>query len=73
MEDYRSNYKGNVFGIKRMGGFFAVEETNLFGDLTKNNLIMKDRLTYSYNGNHKYCVEIMKEACEKLCWVIYQI
>lgn len=42
MEDYRSNYKGNVFGIKRMGGFFAVEETNLFGDLTKNNLIMKD-------------------------------
>ena len=35
MDDYRSNYKGKVFGIKRIGGFFAVEEANLFGDLTR--------------------------------------
>ena len=26
---------------------------------------MKDRLTYSYNGNHNYCVEVMKEACDE--------
>ena len=65
MEDYRSNYKGKVFGIKRMEGFFAVEEANLFGDLSKYDFIMKDKLTYSYNGNHNYCVEIMKEACEE--------
>ena len=63
MEDYRSNYKGKVFGIKRIGGFFAVEEADLFGDLSKYDFIMKDRLTYSYNGNHNYCAEIMKEAC----------
>ena len=45
MEDYRSNYKGKVFGIKRIGGFFAVEEANLFGDLSKYDFLMKDRLT----------------------------
>ena len=65
MEDYRSNYKGKVFGIKRIGGFFAVEEANLFGDLSKYDFIMKDRLTYSYNGNHNYCAEVMKEACDE--------
>ena len=65
MDDNRSNYKGKIFGIKRIGGFFAVEEANLFGDLSKYDFIMKDRLTYSYNGNHNYCVEVMKEACDE--------
>lgn len=54
MDDYRSNYKGKIFGVKRIQNFFAVEETNVFGDLTKYDFILKDSCIYSNNGNYTY-------------------
>ena len=63
MDDYRSNYKGKIFGVKRIQNFFAVEEANVFGDLTKYDFILKDSCIYSYNGNHTYQAVVMTEAC----------
>ena len=65
MDDYRSNYKGKVFGVKRIQNFFAVEEANVFGDLTKYDFLLKDSCIYSYNGNHTYQAVVMTEACDE--------
>lgn len=65
MDEYRSNYKGKVFGVKRIQNFFAVEEANVFGDLTKYDFLLKDSCIYSYNGNHTYQAVIMAEACKE--------
>lgn len=59
MEDYRSNYKGKVFGIKKIGGFFAVEEADLFGDLSKYDFIMKDKLIYRGDGSFDISLKIL--------------
>lgn len=65
MDEYRSDYKGKIFGVKRIQNFFAVEEANVFGDLTKYDFLLKDSCIYSYNGNHTYQAVIMTEACEE--------
>lgn len=65
MDDYRSNYNGKIFGVKRIHNFFAVEEANAYGDLTKYDFILKDSCIYSYNGNHTYQAVVMTEACNE--------
>lgn len=65
MDEYRSDYKGKIFGVKRIQNFFAVEEANVFGDLTKYDFLLKDSCIYSYNGNHTYQALIMTEACNE--------
>ena len=65
MDEYRSNYKGKVFGVKRIQNFFAVEEANVFGDLAKYDFLLKDSCIYSYNGNHTYQAVVMTEACNE--------
>lgn len=65
MDEYRSNYKGKIFGVKRIQNFFAVEEANVFGDLAKYDFLLKDSCIYSYNGNHTYQAVVMTEACKE--------
>ena len=64
--DYKSKYKCKVFGIKKINRFFAVEETNLFGDFSKYDFIMNDCIVYDdCNGNVNFRVDVMKEACDE--------
>ena len=65
MYDNRSNYKPQIFGVKRINGLFAVEVTDVSRDLSKYDFLLKDRCIKSYNGNHTYQAVIMTEACKE--------
>ena len=50
-----------IFGAKIREGFVAVEEADLFGDVSKYDFLLKDSLVRSYNRNDDYLVEVMTE------------
>ncbi len=56
------DYRPKVFGIKLQKNFFAVEEANLFDDISKYDFLLKDSLTESYNGNTSYRADVMVET-----------
>ena len=58
-------YKGKKFGVKRIKNYFAVEETDVLGDISKYDFVLKDRCTDSYNGNVSYAASVMTELCDE--------
>lgn len=55
------SYIEKTFGVKIREYFVAVEEADLFSDISKYDFLLKDRLVKSYNGNDTYRIDVMTE------------
>ena len=56
------SYTEKIFGVKLRGCFVAVEEADIFGDISKYDYLLKDCLEDSYNGNYHYRIDVMTEV-----------
>ena len=54
-------YIGKNYGVKRIKDYFAVEEVDISGDISKYDFLLKDRCSNSYNGNVSYVAFVMTE------------
>lgn len=58
-----NEFTPQIYGVKRINTFFAVEATSPFGDMSKYDFVLKDFLAGSQNGNDGYRAEVMTEVC----------
>jgi hypothetical protein len=54
-------YKGKFFGAKRIKDYFDVKEVDNLEDSSKYDFLLKDRCTYSNNGNVSFAAFVMTE------------
>lgn len=54
-------YIGKNYGVKRIKDYFVVEEVDILGDISKYDFFLKDRCTYSNNGNVSFAAFVMTE------------